>query len=160
MQEEKETKQGLLKTKDPYLKPVLFGGLFITILSLIFAPGIFLWAAIGGYITVRLATKITKEVLTIMEGLLLGVFSGILGGTCLDILTVISFKSPDNQRLLNRTLQKNWPSDLPLPANFNEILPSIFFTTCVFIFIISVIFAAVGGYVGLLISKRKSENKT
>ena len=140
--------------KDPYLKPVIFGGLFITILSIIFAPGIFLWASIGGYITVRLAFKITKDVISNIESLLLGLFSGLVGGTSLDILTLISFNTPENKRLLIRTLEKNWPHDLQIP-NFNEILPSVFITTCLLIIIICVVFSTLGSYIGSIISKKK-----
>ena len=150
-------KQEETKRKDPYLKPVILGGLFIALLSIVFAPGIFLWAGVGGYITVRLAIKITKEMLTINEGLLLGLLSGLLGGACLDILTMISFKTPENQRLLIRTLEKNWPQDIQLPPNFNEILPTIFLTTCAFIVLISVMFAVLGSYIGILISKRSKK---
>ncbi|MBI3590023.1 MAG: hypothetical protein HY094_01430 [Candidatus Melainabacteria bacterium] len=140
--------------KDPYLKPVIFGGLFITMLSVVFAPGIFLWAIVGGYITVRLAKKLTKETIPLLEGLLLGLFSGVIGGTCLDVLTVISFKSPENQQLLIRTLEKNWPREIHPPANFHDILPSIFVTTCIFVVLISILFASIGGYIGTVISKQ------
>ena len=142
--------------KDPYLKPVIFGGIFITLLSIIFAPGIFLWAGIGGYIAVRLANKITKEIIPVRDGLLMGLFSGIVGGSCLDILTLLSFKSPDNQRLLIRTLEKNWPKEIAVP-NFIEILPTVFITTCIFIIVISIIFGILGGYIGSVISKRTTK---
>lgn len=141
--------------KDPFLKPVIFGGLFITLLSIIFAPGIFLWAAIGGYISVKLASKTTKEVISYTDGLLLGIFSGIIGGACLDILTVISFRVPENQRLLTKTLEKNWPKDMQL-LNFSEILPSILFTTCILIIFISVFFAVIGSLSGKILSKKKN----
>ena len=148
--------------KDPYLKPVIFGGIFITLLTVIFAPGIFLWAIVGGYITVRIAKKITKEIISILDGLLLGLFSGILGGTCIDLLAILSFKVPENQRILIRTLEKNWPKDMAIP-NFNELLPSIFLTTSIFVILITIIFATIGGYIGILISKKKeksTENST
>lgn len=147
-----------LKKKDPYLKPVILSGLFITFLSIIFAPGVFLWAAIGGYIAVRLSEKITKETINYTEGILLGAFSGLISGACLDILTLISFKSPENKRLLMKTLEKSWPQDTQLPTNLSDMLPSIFITTCIFIVIISVLFAILGSYIGILISKRKRVN--
>ena len=145
--------------KDPYLKPVIFGGLFITLLSIIFAPAIFLWAIIGGYITIRLASKITKEAISIIDGLFLGLFSGLIGGASLDVLTIISFNSPDNKRALIRVLEKNLPKDMQL-QNLSDILPSIFLTTCIFIVIISVAFAILGSYIGFLLSKnaKKTEN--
>lgn len=143
--------------KDPYLRPVIFGGLFITFLSIIFSLGIFLWAVIGGYIAVRLASKITKELISLTESLILGMLSGVVGGTCLDVLTVISFKDPDNKRSLIRTLESNWPKDIPLP-NFNANLSSIFFTTCIFIILITTIFAIIGGYLALYVSKRKASS--
>lgn len=141
--------------KDPFLKPVVLGGLFITFLSVIFAPGIFLWALIGGYITVRLANKITKEALSYLDVLLLGLFSGVLGGGGLDVITTLSFKVPENRHLLIKTLEKNWPKDMNIP-NFNEILPSVFLTTCVFIILISVLFAVIGAFIGLYISRKKA----
>ncbi len=145
--------------KDPYLKPVILGGLFITLLTVIFAPAIFLWSIIGGYITLRLAVKITKEVISIMDGLLLGLFSGLVGSTCINILTIISFNSPDNKRMLLRILEKNLPKDMQI-QNINDMLPSIFITTCILIAIISVIFAVLGSYIGFLVSKntKKTEN--
>ena len=145
--------------KDPYLKPVLCGGILITILSIIFAPGIFLWAIVGGYIAVRLSHKITKEVISFIDGLLLGIFSGMVGGSCLDIITVTSFKDPDNQRTLIRILEKNWPKDLPQP-NLKDILPSVFFTTCIFIIIVAVIFAIIGAYIGIIISRKSKPIKS
>ena len=139
--------------KDPYLKPVIFGGLFIAILSIIFAPAIFIWSIVGGYITVRLSHKITKEVISYFDGLVLGMFTGIIGGACLDIFTIISFKDPENQRSLIRILEKNWRNDLPIP-NFQELLPSIFIVTCIFIIIVATAFAVLGAYIGTIISKK------
>ena len=143
--------------KDPYLKPVIFGGLLITILSIIFAPAIFLWAIIGGYVTVRIANKITKEIVSIYDGLFLGLFSGIIGGACLDILTFISFRSSDNQRVLIRTLEKNWPKEAPPISNISELLPALFLTTSILVIIITVLFAVIGSYCGILISRRKNK---
>ena len=143
--------------KDPYLKPVIFGGLLITMLSVIFAPAIFLWAIIGGYVTVRIANKITKEIVPIRDGIFLGLFSGIIGGACLDILTLISFKSSDNQRLLIRTLEKNWPKEMTQMPNLSELLPALFLTTSIFVIVITVLFAVIGGYGGVLISRCKNK---
>lgn len=144
--------------KDPYLKPVILGGLFITLLSVIFAPGIFLWASIGGYIAVRLAFKVTKEVIKLLDGLLLGLFTGLVGGTSLDILTLVSFNSAENKQLLIRTLKKNWPKDVQIP-NFNEILPTVFITTCFIIIIVSLIFSTLGAYIGVLLSQKKKKTE-
>lgn len=141
--------------KDPFLKPVILGGLFIALLSVIFAPGIFLWALIGGYITVRISSKITKEVFSLVDILLLGTLSGIIGGTCLDVITTLSFKTPENRHSLILTLEKNWPKDMPVP-NFNDILPSIFLTTCIFIVVISIVFAIIGAFIGRYISEKKA----
>jgi len=110
--------------KDPYLKPVIFGGLFIILLSLVFALGIFLWAILGGYLAVRIAGKITKDTISIMDGILLGIFTGALGGCGLTVITTASFRDYDNQQLLIRTLEKNWPKEMyPIPG-FKEMLPS------------------------------------
>ena len=143
--------------KDPYLKPVIFGGLLITMLSVIFAPAIFLWSIIGGYVTVRIANKTAKEVVPIRDGIFLGLFSGIIGGACLDILTLISFKSSDNQRLLIRTLEKNWPKEMTQMPNLSELLPALFLTTSIFVIVITVLFAVIGGYGGVLISRCKNK---
>ena len=143
--------------KDPYLKPVIFGGLFISLLSVVFAPGIFLWALIGGYLTIRVANKITKEALSLIDILLLGTFSGTIGGTCLDVITTLSFKTPENRHSLILTLEKNWPKNIAVP-DFNEMLPSIFLTTCVFIIIISIVFAVIGAFIGRYISEKKAIN--
>lgn len=158
MSEEKE-KRIYEAVKDPFLKPVILSGIFITLLSIIFAPGIFLWAGIGGYIAVRLAFKITKEIINIKDGLILGLMSGLLGGTCLDIFTVISFKTPENQRILLKTLEKNLPNDLSSTVNINEILPSILLITSLLIIIISCLFSVIGSYIGVLVSKRNKKNK-
>ena len=140
--------------KDPYLKPVIFGGLLITLLSLIFSIGIFLWAIIGGYITVRLANKFTEKAILITDALLLGLFSGIVGGSLLNILTILSFQSPDTQRLLIRTLEKNWPKEMyPIPE-FKQLMPSIFITICIFIILSSSLFATLGGFIGIIVPKR------
>ncbi len=142
--------------KDPYLKPVIFGGLLITLLSVIFAPAIFLWAITGGYVAVRIANKITKEIIPMRDGLFLGLFSGIIGGTCLDILTLVSFRSADNQRMLLRTLEKNWPKEAGSAPNFPELFPALFLTTSIFVIVIAVLFAVIGAYGGVLISRRKN----
>ena len=144
--------------KDPYLKPVIFGGLSITMLSIVFAPGIFLWAIIGGYVAVRTANKITKEVIPLVDGLFLSLFSGIIGGTCLDVLTLVSFRSSDNQKFLIETLEKNWPKGTSPMPNFPELLPTLFLTTSILVIIITVIFSAIGGYSGVLISRRKNKS--
>ena len=140
--------------KDPFLKPVILSALLTAILSLIFALGIILWAIIGGYVAVRLAYKTTKETITLIDGLLLGLFSGIIGATCLDMLTVLSFSSHDNQNLLIRTMEKNWPKDMQIP-DFNAMLPSIFFTTCMIIFLTTVVSSVLGSYIGILLSRKK-----
>ena len=139
--------------KDPYLKPVIFGGLFIALLSIIFAPGIFLWAIIGGYITVRLSYKLTKEIISLTDGLLMGLFSGALGGSVLDIISFLSFKNIENKQKLISALEKNWPKDMTLP-NFQEILPSVFLTTCLLIILISILFAVIGSGIGIIITKK------
>ena len=144
--------------KDPYLKPVIFSGLFIATLSIIFAPGIFLWAIIGGYLTVRLAFKSTKEVIKYIDGLLLGLLSGLTAGTCIDILTLISFNSPENKRLLIRALEKNWPKDIQAP-NFNDVLPSVFIMTCMLIVLVCVVFSIIGSYIGTFISQKNKKTE-
>lgn len=144
--------------KDPFFKPVILGGLLIALLSIIFAPGIFLWAAIGGYITVRLARKITKESLLFFDVLLLGVFSGIIGGALLDVITSFSFKSPENQRNIISILERNWPKEISYP-NFNEILPSVFLMSCMFIILISILFSTIGAYVGMFVNKKTNQIK-
>ena len=144
---------------DPYLKPVIFGGLLITMLSVIFAPAIFLWAIIGGYIAVRVANNIIKEIISVSDGIFLGLFSGIIGGTCIDILTLVSFRSSENQHMLIRTLEKNWPKEASPMPNLPEILPTLFLVTGIFVIIIAILFAVIGGYCGVLISRRKNKIK-
>ena len=143
--------------KDPYLKPVIFGGLLIAMLSVVFIPAIFLWAIIGGYVAVRLANKITKVIISVSDAIFLGLFSGIIGGTCLDILTLLSFRSPDNQSILIRTLEKNWPKEATPMPNLTNLLPALFLTTCIFVILITVLFAVIGGYLGVLISRRRNK---
>jgi len=118
-----------------------------------------LWAIIGGYITVRLANKLTKEFVSLGDSLLLGISSGIVGGTCLNILTVLSFNDQENKRFLIATLKNNWPKDHPIP-DFSNNLASIFFITCIFIILVTIAFSVLGGYLALLISKRKPNNMT
>ena len=142
--------------KDPYLKPVIIGGLVITILSIVCVPGIFLWAPIGGYITVRISNRTIKDLISFCDAILLGLFSGIIGSTCLDIITVISFYDFDNRRDLIRMLEKNWPKEMyPIP-NFSELLPSIFLTTCLLIIIITVALSILGALIGRFITKQKT----
>ena len=150
------------KNNDPYLKPIIFSGLFIALLSIVCPLGIFLWAAIGGYIGVKLAYKVVNEVISISDSLLIGLFAGIVSGTSLDVLAVISFLSQDNKQTLLRMLKKNWPKDVkPLP-DLNEILPTVFLTTSIFILLITIVFAVIGAAVGkYIIGKKKlSDNKS
>lgn len=139
---------------DPFLKPVILGGLLISVLSIIFAPGIFLWAIVGGYITVRLSSKFTQETISKIDVLLLGLFSGIIGGTSLDMITALSFRSPENRQSLIRIIEKSWPKELSPISNLQELLPSLFFSTCIFIIFVTVLFSIVGAFIGLFISKK------
>ena len=145
--------------KDPYFKPVIFSGLLITVLSIVFAPAIFLWALVGGYLAVRLAIKTAKHsAISVPDGAFLGLFSGLIGGACLDIITVISFNSFENRRLLIKTLEKNWPHDVqPLTNNIAEMLPAILTTTCLLVVVISTIFAILGAILGVVISRRRDK---
>ena len=153
----KETLKNKKKVfKDPYLKPVIFGGLTTTLLSIIFAPGIFLWSIIGGYVAVRLTNKLTKEIVSTVDSLLLGLFSGIIGASCLNLVTVISFNNADNQRILIRTLEKNWPKDIPIPE-ISNLLPKILLITSILIVIVAVLFSIIGSYIGLFLTKNKKK---
>ncbi len=143
--------------KDPYLKPVILGGLLTTILSTIFAPAIFLWAIIGGYTSVRVANKLTKTIATTLDSVFLGLFSGIIGGTCLDIITFVSIKSPENKQLLIDTLVKNWPKNVPPIDDIQTLLPSLFITTSLLVIVITVVFSILGSLAGLLISNKKDK---
>lgn len=141
--------------KDPYLKPIVFSGLLITVLSLIFILGIFLWSIIGGYVAVRFASKITKELISFTDGILIGLFTGILGGTCLDLLTMISFYDGDSRQSLIRTLERNWPKDISMP-DINQSLNTLLLFSCLIIVLISVTFSVLGSYIAVLMSKKKN----
>lgn len=156
MQTTKKASNNIKKIKDPYLKPVIFGGLTTALLSIIFAPGIFLWAIIGGYVAVRLTNKLTKETVSTIDSFLLGLFSGIIGATCLNLITVISFNNSDNQRILIRTLEKNWPKDLPIPE-LSNLLPKILIITCILIVVVAILFSIIGSYIGFFLTKRKKK---
>ncbi len=146
--------------KDPYLKPVIFSGLFVTLLTTIFALGLPLWAGIGGYITVKLAYKLTKESVALMDSILLGLFSGAVGGTCIDLLTVLSLSSNDNRRYLISILKKNWPSDIQPIPDINQILPTLLLTTSVLILFMCILFSIIGAYFGnIVINKTINDNK-
>ena len=145
--------------KDPYLKPVIFSGLLITLLTIIFAPGIFLWAIVGGYVAVKLSYKLIKEIISIKDSLLLGLFSGIIGGTCLNLLSILTFNDPHNQKILISTLKNHWPNELAVP-DFYQMLPSIFFITCILIVLISVVFSVLGSYFGFVMSKHDKKIKS
>lgn len=145
--------------KDPYLKPIIFGGLTTTLLSIIFAPGIFLWSIIGGYSTIRVINKTSKEIVTILDSILIGIFSGIIGGTCLNILTVITFKDPENKRLLISTLTKSWPKDMQPIPNFYDSFGQILISTCGLILLVCVLFSIIGTWIGYITNKKQKENK-
>lgn len=140
--------------KDPYLKPVILGGMLIVILTIIFAPGIFIWAILGGYLSFNLAKKINKDSISLLECFLIGLFTGIIGGISLDLISAISFNSPESQKLLVDIIKTKWPSELPLP-NIKEILPMVYALSSILILVISIIFSMIGSYVGLIISKKK-----
>lgn len=144
--------------KDPYLKPIIFSGLLITVLSLIFVLGIFLWSIVGGYVAVRFASKITKELISFTDGILIGLFTGILGGTCLDLLTMISFYDQESRSSLIRTLERNWPKDISM-LDMNQSLNTLLLLSCLFIVLISVIFSVLGSYIAVLMSKKKNTIK-
>lgn len=145
-----------MKLKDPYLKPVIFGGLTTALLSVVFAPGIFIWSIVGGYVTSRLSHKLTKEIFPLIDCFLLGLFSGIVGATVINIVTVFSFQNPENRRILIKTLEKNWPRDMTPIPDFSEVLPTIFLATSILIVVITVIFSTIGSYIGLILNKRNA----
>jgi len=145
--------------KDPYLKPVIFGGLFITLLTIVFALGMFLWAIVGGYIAVRIATKTTKEIMTFTDSLLIGLLTGIVGSICIDLLMVTSFSSADNQKSLIRILEKNWPKDVQPVPNLSEILPTVFITSSILVLFIGIFFSVIGACIGLYITSKKTKQK-
>jgi len=156
MTEERENKKEKnTLTKDPFFKPVILGGLTLACLSFIFAPAIFIWATLGGYVAVRLTYKTTKEVISLFDTLLVGLFTGIVGATFINLVTVISFNNGEKRRLLIETLEKNWPSDMASIPNFSDVLPSIFFTASIFVVLISIAFALLGAYIGLQLTKKK-----
>jgi MFS family permease len=143
--------------KDPYLKPVIFGGLFIALLTIVFALGLFLWAIVGGYVAVRIATKTTKEIMTFTDSVLIGLFTGIVGSVCIDLLMVISFSSVDNQKSLIRVLEKNWPKDVQPIPNLNEILPTVFITSSVLVIFIGIFFSVIGACIAMFITNKKNK---
>ena len=145
--------------KDPYLKPVIFGGLFITLLAIIFPLGMFLWAIVGGYVAVRIAAKTTKEIIAFIDSVLIGVFAGVVGGVCIDLLMVVSFSSAENQKSLITMLEKNWPKDVQPVPNLIEILPKVFITTSIFILFICVLFSVIGGCIGMFVTNKKNKTK-
>ena len=146
----------VLIIKDPFLKPVIFGGLIITMLSIIFAPAIFLWSVIGGFIAIRMVSKLSEEVASILDSVLVGLFTGVIGGTCINILAVLSFRDPENKRALIQTLEKNWPPDMTPMPNFAETLTSILFTTCLLIIGICVAFSILGSFIGYKVNMKKA----
>lgn len=145
--------------KDPYLRPVLLSGLLIALLSVIFSPGLFLWAIVGGYIAVKLASRVTKDQVSLKDALLIGLFAGMLGGASFDIFLVASFNSPEMQGFLIRALQKNWPSNITPIPDFKEILPSVFSLTSVFVIIISIVFSFIGAAIGFFVAKKRIKKK-
>lgn len=144
--------------KDPYLKPVIFGGLIIAFLSMLLPPAIFVWSTAGGFIAHKLALKFSKEKITAFDCLLISTFSGVLGGACIDVITALSFRLPENQELLIKTIEKNWPASTPKIDNLSQLLPSIFITTCILIVIITIIFSILGGYLSFFLNKKKMKN--
>lgn len=145
--------------KDPYLKPIIFSGLLITVLSIICPLGVFIWSGVGGYLAVKLAQRVIKESLILTDSLLIGLFSGVVSGTSLDVLAVISFMSEDNKQTLLRMLKRNWPKDVKPVPDLNEILPTVFLTTSIFILLITVIFSIIGSLIGMYIVNKKNTNK-
>ncbi len=140
---------------DPYLKPVIFGGLLISILSVICPLGIFIWSGVGGYVAAKLVHRVTKELLLLTDSLLVGLFVGIVSGTSLDVLAIVSFSSDDNKQTLVRMLKKNWPKDVKPIPDLNEMLPAVFLTTSVFILLITILFSIIGSLVGMYIVNKK-----
>lgn len=141
--------------KDPYLKPIVFAGLLISILSIICPLGIFIWSGVGGYIAIKLAHRTTKELLVLTDSLLIGLFAGVVSGTSLDVLAVVSFLSDDNKQTLLRMLKKNWPKDVKPMPDLNEILPTVFLTTSIFILLITIVFSVIGSLIGMYIVNKK-----
>lgn len=140
---------------DPYLKPIILGGLLISILSIICPLGAFIWSGIGGYIAIKLAHRTTKELLVLSDTLLIGLFAGIVSGISLDVLAVVSFLSDDNKETLLRMLKKNWPKDVKPMPDLNEILPTVFLTTSIFILLITIVFSIIGSLIGMSIVNKK-----
>ena len=145
------------KIQDPYLKPVLISGLLIVFLSVLFSPAIFLWALIAGFLAVRLAQKKSKDLLPLMDAVLLGLFSGLVGGALLNLIIVFTFSSFDSQRLLVSMIEKNWPSDMVKVPNIQELIPSLLLFVSLLVFLISSLLSALGGLLGVVIKNRANQ---
>ena len=145
------------KTQDPYLKPVLISGLLIVFLSVLFSPAIFLWALIAGFLADRLAQKKSKDLLPLMDAVLLGLFSGLVGGALLNLIIVFTFSSFDSQRLLVSMIEKNWPSDMVKVPNIQELIPSLLLFVSLLVFLISSLLSALGGLLGVVIKNRANQ---
>lgn len=142
--------------KDPYFIPVILGGLIIPFLTLVFPISIFLWAGLGGYVAVRVSHKNTKQILSLLDSTLIGLFSGIVGGTATSIIFFMSSRDLDTKRLFMDILKQNWPPDLAMPANVSELFPMVIITSSLLILLICIVFSIVGALIGYKINKKQN----
>ena len=145
------------KIKDPYLKPVLVSGLLIVFLSVLCSPAIFLWALIAGFLAVRLAQKVSKDMVSLLDAVLLGLFSGLVGGALLNLIIVFTFSSFESQRLLVSMIEKNWPNDITQMPNVQELIPTLLLFISLLVFIISSVLSALGGLLGVTVKIRANK---
>ena len=110
---------------------------------------------VGGYIAVRMSSKILNTSISNLDSTLIGLFSGLFGGACVNIIIVLSFNNSENKRGLISVLEKNWPLDMQPIPNFSEILPLILLSTCLVILIVTILFSIVGSLIAQVVYKKK-----
>jgi len=149
------------------LMPALIGGLLSGVLTAIpFVSCLCcIWVIAGGFLATYLLSKDTPDSLTTGDGVIVGVFAGIIGAV-VDTIVSIPFEAlMRNSEFMRALLDKVSEYAQDLPAGMEEILESGPFSGAVSIpwmllgLVISMVifsaFSALGGIIGVSFFKKK-----
>jgi hypothetical protein len=152
----------------PKLLPALLGGLFIGVLSslpFIKAGNICccLWVVAGGALAALLMQQNTPRPVTLGEGALVGLFAGLFGTVvwiAWGVASMLIFSStPFDMAEFQRAMNEAEGMTPEAREALESLTPGVILAVgAVIWFVVSVLFATIGGVLGALIFKKKDPN--
>ena len=151
------------------LMPALIGGLLSGVLTAIpFVSCLCcIWIIAGGFLAVYLLSKDSPEILTTGDGVIVGIFAGIIGSVVDTIVSIPFDALMRNSEFMQAILDRVGEYAQDLPAGMEGLLESGPFSGSisipwmllglVFSMVIFSVFSALGGIIGVSFFKKKSD---